>query len=106
MRRAVIWILRLAGVAIVLPIVGVFSLGLMVSSQFGGVDVNSLFYCCGFHALACLSVVPWLIPTKAPAMRGYCEECGYCLRGNVSGTCPECGCATKSLGKEECEVGP
>jgi len=23
--------------------------------------------------------------------RGECEECGYALRGNVSGRCPECG---------------
>jgi len=36
----------------------------------------------------------------------HCAACGYDLTGNVSGRCPECGCATKSLGKEECEVGP
>lgn len=35
-----------------------------------------------------------------------CRVCGYDLRGNVSGRCPECGCATENLGKEECEVGP
>jgi hypothetical protein len=23
--------------------------------------------------------------------RGFCPRCGYCLRGNVSGICPECG---------------
>jgi len=39
-------------------------------------------------------------------LRRECVECGYDLTGNVSGVCPECGCATKSLGKEECEVGP
>ncbi len=22
---------------------------------------------------------------------GYCRKCQYCLRGNVSGICPECG---------------
>ena len=22
---------------------------------------------------------------------GYCSECGYCLKGNASGVCPECG---------------
>lgn len=35
-----------------------------------------------------------------------CLECGYSLVGNVSGVCPECGCATKSLGRENCEVSP
>jgi hypothetical protein len=35
-----------------------------------------------------------------------CSKCGYNLTGNISGRCPECGCATKSLGKEDCEVGP
>jgi hypothetical protein len=35
-----------------------------------------------------------------------CEACGYSLVGNVSGVCPECGCATKSLGREECDTGP
>jgi hypothetical protein len=24
-------------------------------------------------------------------VRGQCERCGYDLRGNVSGVCPECG---------------
>ena len=26
--------------------------------------------------------------------RGQCLQCGYDLRGNVSGVCPECGSAT------------
>ncbi len=30
--------------------------------------------------------------------RGLCAGCGYDLTGNVSGVCPECGCATESLG--------
>lgn len=36
---------------------------------------------------------------------GHCSKCGYNLYGNVTGTCPECGCATKSSGNEEYEVG-
>jgi hypothetical protein len=26
-----------------------------------------------------------------PRPVGFCRRCGYCLRGNVSGVCPECG---------------
>lgn len=37
---------------------------------------------------------------------GCCAQCGYDLRGSPGPSCPECGCATESLGKEECEVGP
>jgi len=50
----------------------------------------------------------WWSPPHARALHGRvpCPQCGYDLTGNVSGRCPECGCATKSLGKEECEVGP
>jgi hypothetical protein len=53
--------------------------------------------------LAALSVALWWRDRPMPP--GRCFICGYDLTGNVSGTCPECGCATKSLGKEECEVG-
>lgn len=35
-----------------------------------------------------------------------CSGCGYNLTGLVSERCPECGRATKSPGKEDCEVGP
>jgi hypothetical protein len=28
--------------------------------------------------------------------KGLCLACGYNLEGNVSGVCPECGCATKA----------
>jgi hypothetical protein len=37
---------------------------------------------------------------------GHCSTCGYNLTGNLSGICPECGCATESLGKEDCDMGP
>lgn len=32
--------------------------------------------------------------------RGYCAECDYCLTGNTSGVCPECGAAIKKFGIE------
>jgi hypothetical protein len=34
---------------------------------------------------------------------GYCKHCGYCLTGNVSGVCPECGkkCETPSPSASE-----
>ena len=35
----------------------------------------------------------WWRDRKPP--KGHCENCGYNLRGNVSGTCPECGSATQ-----------
>jgi hypothetical protein len=51
------------------------------------------------------TAVLWYLDWRRPRP-GYCERCGYDLRANVSGRCPECGCATKSLGKEDCTVGP
>ncbi len=35
-----------------------------------------------------------------------CRRCGYDLRGQIEQRCPECGCATESLGKEDCDMGP
>ena len=35
-----------------------------------------------------------------------CLKCGYDLRGQTEPRCPECGCATESLGKEDCDMGP
>jgi len=39
----------------------------------------------------------WMLLRRAPANAGRCCRCGYDLRGNVSGTCPECGKATAIL---------
>jgi hypothetical protein len=35
----------------------------------------------------------WLVPVACRRRfpPGHCEECGYALKGNVSGVCPECG---------------
>lgn len=46
------------------------------------------------HGLLLCTIVPaWMLAalrrTRPP--RGHCPECGYDLRGNVSGRCPECG---------------
>jgi hypothetical protein len=41
-----------------------------------------------------------------------CPHCGYDIRGlptapeDGATVCPECGCATESLGKEDCDMGP
>ncbi|MEW6251025.1 MAG: hypothetical protein AB1716_10290 [Planctomycetota bacterium] len=36
-----------------------------------------------------------------------CDSCGYNLRTlDTAALCPECGCATESLEKEECQMGP
>jgi len=42
-------------------------------------------------------IVRWIV--KYRLVRGCCVRCGYNLTGNVSGVCPECGCATKAPGK-------
>ena len=36
-------------------------------------------------------VVAFLIVGRQPPRPGHCQNCGYNLTGNVSGTCPECG---------------
>ena len=35
---------------------------------------------------------------------GLCEKCGYSLEGLTEVRCPECRCATESLGKGECDM--
>lgn len=60
----------------------------------------------GILFLAPLTIALWLIATYAGFMSqalsracyeirlgdaAHCPGCGYCLTGNVSGTCPECG---------------
>ena len=56
-----------------------------------------------FLVAALGTVLVWRI---RPIQPGHCQYCGYNLTGNVNGRCPECGCATESLGKEDSAVGP
>jgi hypothetical protein len=56
------------------------------------------------HLALIVAAVPLLFPCLGFIRRArrrmwaQCVNCGYDLRGNTSGACPECGCATK-LGK-------
>ncbi|MGD8454684.1 MAG: hypothetical protein PVJ57_22955 [Phycisphaerae bacterium] len=45
------------------------------------------------------------VRSRRRAVSPLCSCCSYNLTGNVSGRCPECGCATESLGKDDGEVG-
>lgn len=47
-----------------------------------------------------LALVAWRVRRRPPP--GHCPECGYNLKGNVTGICSECGYEIKSvvLGKE------
>jgi CBS-domain-containing membrane protein len=38
-----------------------------------------------------IAAVVWNRCPKRAYPGPFCAQCGYCLRGNVSGTCPECG---------------
>lgn len=44
---------------------------------------------------AALAVLVYVRLRRVRRQSGYCV-CGYCLAGNVSGTCPECGAVTDS----------
>ena len=55
---------------------------------------------------ALLTIQLWRVMRRRRRRRvGLCVTCGYNLKFNTSGYCPECGGATKSLGKEDCEMG-
>lgn len=49
---------------------------------------NAAIY--GFVGLLVGMLVGFIRSQKKPPL-GHCQACGYDLRGNVSGVCPECG---------------
>ncbi len=59
------------------------ALFLIMLTMASGIVVSSLTYG------AFVVVSNWRIPSDRP--RGLCGTCNYCLRGNLSGICPECG---------------
>lgn len=80
-----------------------YSLGLGDSPAFWGQDIFGVKYVevpLGWAVLACMLVaaasacgVPLL--KRRLAGRGMCTACGYDLRGDVNGRCPECGTLTR-----------
>lgn len=42
-------------------------------------------------ALALTGILATRRLRRLPAQRGHCRRCGYNLKGNTSGVCPECG---------------
>ena len=57
--------------------------------------------------LALLAAYPVAAFIRGPLRRhqrrrhGLCLKCGYDLTGNISGVCPECGCAWRSDGRQD-----
>jgi hypothetical protein len=55
----------------------------------------------GFVLLGWTCVVGWALPPEWDApRRGLCKTCGYSLRGNQSGRCPECGAHLSTGGRQ------
>ncbi len=65
------------------------------TAMLGGIEVGFLF---GYLVMACVSLLLWWrLPTDPPRWPpGCCASCGYDLRNNQSGVCPECGCPIDS----------
>ena len=57
---------------------------------------SGLFF--GYVVMACVSLLLWWkLPTDPQRWPpGCCARCGYDLRKNQSGVCPECGCPSDS----------
>ena len=54
-----------------------------------------------FVVLAIPAIVLWWRDLRARVPAGCCAVCGYCLEGNVSGRCPECGTAVARTQERE-----
>jgi hypothetical protein len=84
------WIFRGAATfMIVIP--AVLLTGSMDSMAGGHLPFSARAGMMGFWAAAAAVVVAGSIYKQIVAMRGCCRRCGYCLTGNTSGVCPECG---------------
>jgi len=77
--------------------------GLWRTHHLGGGRLIAVSYLTLFGNLLCLSVAIVVAKRAEAALRprwdrryrpGHCRSCGYDLRGNTSGTCPECGTPT------------
>ena len=67
----------------------------------GGLARINLFPVAVLLCGSALAAVVWVWERKGELrrrwrQRGQCQRCGYDLRGNVSGVCPECGAATSN----------
>ena len=116
-----VWCLRIRPfllawfVSVVLSI-AISEVGLLASTKFGWHEVSMWD-----GVIRWITVPSWAVPITFvtgvfvrlatrqqhhPA--GQCRKCGYCLTGNVSGTCPECGtpCSRQSAedGSKEFEA--
>jgi hypothetical protein len=69
---------------------------LAVFQQNSAIDVGA-FQAYGWIPAAVVGILAFRAADQSfqPGARrhrtGYCGQCGYSLRGNVSGVCPECG---------------
>ena len=76
---------------------GIAAAGLLAFAVARG-DTTMLLWLAAAIALMWLPAWYWLARPfardRARRANGQCTRCGYDLRGNVSGVCPECGQAT------------
>lgn len=81
------------------PLRGAFTLRLFDDMAFVRCPLWLVMIC----EVGLLAVLRMIRRRLRPPIAGSCESCGYCLDGNVSGTCPECGCkilqAPRELGR-------
>lgn len=74
---------------LLLNTVAALALHNMIALERGITPLSILFYVVPVPIISALVLLlPW--PGARP---GRCARCGYDLRGNVSGVCPECGAA-------------
>jgi formate hydrogenlyase subunit 3/multisubunit Na+/H+ antiporter MnhD subunit len=94
--RAIIIFVACAGLAITLTFWGVWMLIFAIKENYPPTHVLVKWLICpvtGFSAivLSAITRIDELFRGHLRARRGCCSSCNYELKGNVSGTCPECG---------------